>query len=262
MGWEDQKTEVKEQVAKEETIPIQFISLDKAEKKRGIKVGIYGDFATGKTHFALTAPEPIFIIDTEMGAPPLSHSFKGKDIKILDVAEKDGSKSYEKIIKAVDFIEQQDRIGTVIIDSISDFWEFCQEYAKVNIFKIKPEQRLAQQWDWGIINKLYLRVLLKLLKLDCNLVVTARESEVYTAPGQPTGMVKPKWQKNTGFWVDFVLYNSKKVDKIGNMIFTTSIEKSRPVGELMGKKFSSLDFDGLVNEINKLKESQNESKNN
>ncbi len=69
-------------------VEIEFKSLSEVEKKRGLKVGIYGDFATGKTHFALTAPEPIFIIDTEMGASPLAYQFKEKDIKVLDVAEK------------------------------------------------------------------------------------------------------------------------------------------------------------------------------
>ncbi|MEK0348007.1 MAG: hypothetical protein QQN44_06725, partial [Nitrosopumilus sp.] len=65
MGWNDQKTEVKEQNEPKEKI--QFTTLSEAKAKRGLKIGIYGDYATGKTHFALTATEPIYIIDTEMG---------------------------------------------------------------------------------------------------------------------------------------------------------------------------------------------------
>lgn len=232
---------------------IEFKSLSEAEKKRGLKIGIYGDFATGKTHFALTAPEPIFIIDTELGASPLAYQFKDKDIKILDVAEKDGSKSYDKVLKAVDFISKQEKVGTVVIDSISDFWDYTQEYAKVNIFKIKPQDRLAQQWDWGTINKLYLNLILRLIKIDCNLILTARESEIYAGAGQPTNIVKPKWQKNTGFWVDFVLYASKKVDKLGKINFNMNVEKSRPVGGLMNKKFMNLNFSKLNEEIDRLK---------
>ena len=250
MGWNEQK---ENQEMKEETTKMEFKPLSEAEEKRGLKIGIYGDFATGKTHFSLTAPEPIYIIDTEIGAAPLAHLFKGKDIKVLDVAEENGSKSYEKMVEAVEFISKQPKVGTVVIDSVSDFWDFAQEYAKINIFKIKPEQRLAQQWDWGVINKLYLGVLLKLLKLNCNLILTARESEVYAGAGQPMGIYKPKWQKNTGFWVDFVLYNTKKIDKLGKMTFATNIEKSRPVGELMGKNFNNLDFMKLINEIQKVK---------
>ena len=232
---------------------VQFKPLSEAEKKRGLKIGIYGDFATGKTHFALTAPEPIFIIDTELGASPLAYQFKGKDIKVLDVAERDGSKSYEKVLEAVDFISKQGKVGTVIIDSVSDFWDYTQEYAKVNIFKIKPQDRLAQQWDWGTINKLYLNLILRLIKMDCNLILTARESEIYVGGGKRTIMVKPRWQKNTGFWVDFVLYASKKIDRLGKVNFNMNVEKSRPVGELMNKRFMNLNFSKLKEEIDKLK---------
>ncbi len=251
MAWETQKDNKKEE--KEDNSKVEFTSLAEAEEKRGLKIGLYGDFGTGKTHFALTAPEPIYIIDTEMGAAPLAHLFKDKDIKILDVAEENGAKSYEKMASAIEYISQQEKVGTVIIDSVTDFWEFAQEYGKVNIFKIKPEARLAQQWDWGVINKLYLSIILKLLKLNCNLILTARESEVYAGAGQPMGVYKPKWQKNTGFWVDFVLYNTKKANKDGSTIFTSTIEKSRPAGELMGKKFNNFDFKNLEEELQKYK---------
>lgn len=250
MGWNEEANNVKEQeLPKEE---IQFTTLSEAKEKRGLKIGIYGDYATGKTHFGLTAPEPIYILDTELGASPLADKFKGKDIRILDVAEKDGSKSYQKIVDAVEYISKQEKVGTVILDSISDLWEFSQEYGKVNIFKIKPEQRLAQQWDWGVLNKLYMNVLMKLIKLDCNLIVTSREAEIYAGAGQPTNQVKAKWQKTTGFWVDLVLHNTKKFDKLGKTNFNTHIEKCRQSGELMGKSFVSLDFKKLEEELNKV----------
>lgn len=250
MGWNDEADNVKEQEAVEKEI--KFTSLNDAQKKRGLKIGIYGDYATGKTHFGLTAPEPIFIIDTELGSSPLASQFKGKDIRVLDVAEKDGTQSYQKIIDAVEYIFKQEKVGTVILDSITDLWEFSQEYGKVNIFKIKPEQRLAQQWDWGIINKCYMNVLMKLLRLDCNLIVTAREAEVYAGAGKMTNQVKPKWQKTTGFWVDFVLHNTKKIDKLGNTSFMSNIEKCRQSGKLMGKNFVDLDFKRLEKELNEV----------
>jgi len=238
--------ETKEKV---ETKKIQFTSLSEAKKKRGLKLGIYGDFGTGKTHFALTAPEPVYIIDTELGSPQLAHNFEGKDVKVIDVAEKDGSLSYQKILDAVEYITQQEKVGTVILDSATDLWSFCQEFAKVNIFKIKPEARLAQQWDWGVINNLYLKILMKLLRLECNLILTAREAEVYISAGQVSGQVKAKWQKETGFWVDTVLHNTKKIDKLGKTIFTTTIEKCRPNGAVMGKSVIGLDFVGLQKQL-------------
>ncbi len=255
--WTKLGQESKEQILKEkEETKIEFKPLAEVDQKRGLKIGIYGDFATGKTHFALTAPEPIFIIDTELGASPLAFLFKGKDIKILDVCEKDGSISFQKYVQAVEFLSQQEKIGTVIVDSMTDIWSFCQEYCKVNIFKIKPEQRLAQQWDWGLINKNYLKPLLTLINLNCNIILTGREQELYSGPGQPMGIFKPHWMKKTPFWIDFVIYNTKKTDKMGTTTFNSKIEKSRPVGQLMGKSFVNMDYTKLVEEINKLKGEQ------
>jgi len=252
-GWE-QLAEKKEEV--KETKETMFKNLSEVGEKRGLKIGIYGDFATGKTHFALTCPEPIYIIDTENGSAPLAHSFKGKDIKVLDVCEEDGSKSYDKIVEAINYIINQENVGTVVIDSVSDLWDFAQENAKVKVFKISVLERLKQQWDWGTINKMYLSLLLKLINKNCNLILTARESEVYAGAGQPTNIVKPKWQKATGYWMDLVLYADKKITKEGTT-FISTIEKSRQFKDLMGKQFYNLTYQNLLDEINKLKGGQN-----
>lgn len=245
--------DVKQEVKEQEVTKIEFKPLKEAGEKRGLKIGIYGDFATGKTHFGLTCPEPIFILDTENGSSLLAGSFKGKDIRVLDVCEADGVKSYDKIVEAVNYIIKQDKVGTVIIDSVSDLWDFCQENAKIKVFKMSIFDRLKQQFDWGIINKMYLSVLKKLIDKECNLVVTAREAEVYAGAGQPTSIVKPKWQKSTGYWMDLVLYASKKVTKDG-CTFISSVEKSRQFKELMGKQFYNLTYQQLADEIIKLKE--------
>ena len=255
MGQWDITPELKEKIeAQKLPQDLVFTKLGDAKEKRGLKIGIYGDYATGKTHFGLTAPEPIYIIDTEMGSAPLAHLFKDKDVRVLDVAERDGTLSYQKIVDAVEYISKQDNVGTVILDSVTDLWEFSQEFAKVNIFKIKPEQRLAQQWDWGVINKCYMKVLMNLLKIECNLILTAREAEVYAGAGQITNQVKPKWQKSTGFWVDLVLHNVKKIDKTGKTNFTTTVDKCRQSSKIMGKTVTDLDFVGLEKELSEVEE--------
>jgi len=248
---EENKEKIKEMT--KEPVKIEFRTLKEAEKSRGLKIGIYGNFATGKTHFALTAPEPIFILDSELGASPLAHQFKGKDIKVLDIMEDDGVISYEKYVEAINYIVQQDNVGTVVVDSITDVWAFAQEYGKVKVFKIKPEQRLAYQWDWGIINSLYLNPLKKLLRLNCNLILVARDQESYQSAGNPTGKFNPHWMKKTGFLVDYVLYNTKRIDKVGNLSFNTKIDKSRAIGKVMGKNFANLTFDKLKEELRKYK---------
>ena len=94
---------------------------------------------------------------------------------------------------------------------------------------------------------------MKLLRIECNLIVTARESAIYAGAGQVTNQVKPKWQNSTGFWVDVVLHNTKKIDKLGKINFNSTIEKCRQSGELMGKMISGMNFEKLEGELNEVK---------
>jgi len=241
MTWENQATSKIEETPKVET-KIQFKKLKDAKQNRGIKILSYGNFSTGKTHFALTGTTPIFVIDTENGASPLADKFPEANILQIansdkeNVEEKDEVKNFENFINAVEYLTSlpDEQVGTIIIDSISDIWEWAQAYGKVKVFKLGIEDRLKQQWDWGTINKLYLKPLQKLINKNCNLIITARESESYDGPGKPTGRYEPKCQKKTPYWVDLVLHH--KIKFINNKIsFQAKIEKCRQNGELIGK---------------------------
>ena len=248
MSWDKQKEEVKEQPKQK----IEFKSLSEAKENRGIKVLSYGNFSTGKTHFALSSDKPVFIIDTENGASPLADKFP--DAKVLNIAnnddnsveEKDEVKNFDNYLAAVDYLTAlpDSEVGTVVIDSISDIWEWAQAYGKVKIFKIRPEDRLKQQWDWAIISKLYLKSLKKLINKNCNLIITARENEVYDGPGKPSGRYEPKCQKKTPFWMDMVLYH--EVRFINKQIqFQASIKKCRHNGMLLGKTINDPSLDKI-----------------
>lgn len=230
-------------IVKEQEKPkIEFKNLSQAKISRGIKILSYGNFSTGKTHFALNSDKPIFIIDTENGASPLADKFP--DAKVInisnmdgdDVDEKDEVNNYENFVNAVDYLCDlpDEQVGTIIVDSISDVWEWAQAYGKVKVFKLSVMDRLKQQFDWGIINKLYLKPLQKLINKNCNVIITARESETYNGPGQPSGRFEPKCQKKTPYWVDIVLYHEIKfMNK--QIQFFARIDKCRQKGELIGK---------------------------
>jgi len=230
---------VKEQ-EKPKELKIEFKKLPEAKEERGIKILSYGNFATGKTHFALSSPKPVYIIDTENGASPLADKFP--DAKVINICnieeedndEKDEIRNFEKFQQTISYLVTLSDAETIIIDSISDIWDWAQAYAKIKIFKIPAEQRLAQQWDWGVINKLYLKQILKLINKNCNVILCARTGEEYAAAGQPTGRFKPLCQKKTPFWVDIVLFHEVKfINK--QLQFQAKIEKCRQKGELIGK---------------------------
>jgi len=242
------KTEMKEQVKPK----IEFVKLSEAKQNRGIKILSYGNFSTGKTHFALSSDKPVYIIDTENGASPLADKFP--DAKVInisnmgdsDVDEKDEVKNFENYQNVVDYLMTlpDEEIGTIVVDSISDIWEWSQAYAKVKIFKIAVEDRLKQQWDWGTINKLYLAPLKKLINKNCNIILTAREGETYEGAGKPSGRFEPKCQKKTPYWVDIVLYHEiKYINK--QILFQAKITKCRQKGELIGKSMESPSLDKI-----------------
>jgi len=238
MTWENQKTEVKEQ----EKPKIKFKLLKEAKENRGLKVLSYGNFSTGKTHFALSSPKPVYIIDTENGASPLADKFPDANIINIsnidndNVEENDEVKNYENYIDIINYLCSlpDNEVKTIIIDSISDVWEWCQAYGKIKVFKISSEYRLKQQWDWATIFKLYLTPLKKLINKNCDLIIIAREGEIYEGVGKPSGRFEPKCMKKTPYWVDVVLYHEMKfINK--QLQFQTKIIKCRHNEKAIGK---------------------------
>jgi len=228
---------------------VNFVPFSQAAEKRGLKIGIWGGYSSGKTHFALTAPEPIYIIDTELGSVPLKDMFPNKEIYVIDVLGKDEVESFENVVNAIEKLEKIEKIGTLVIDSISDIWSWAQVYCKVKVWKKAPEDRLNQQWDWGVINSHYNRIFRELIRKNCNVIATARESEVYISAGQPSGRYEPKWQKETGFLMDFVLNSRFEMPN-----YKITIDKCRGIPKFEGKSFVNMDFSKFVEETKKAKE--------
>lgn len=248
MSWDNQKiTEVKEQKTK-----ILFKNLSEAKLNRGIKILSYGNFSTGKTHFALSSEAPVYIIDTENGASPLADKFP--NVKVInicslegdDVDEKDEVKNFENFQEAVTYLISlpETEVKTIVVDSISDIWSWAQAYAKTKVFKIPIENRFKQQFDWGIPNSLMRKNILKLINKNCNIIFTAREGEIYDGPGQPSGRFRPEVQKKVPFYVDVVLHHETKfINK--NILFQAKIEKCRQDGNQIGKIIESPTIDKL-----------------
>jgi hypothetical protein len=244
MAWGEQAVNTKEK--EEVKSKIEFTTLKDAKQRRGLKVLSYGNFSSGKTHFALSSKGPIFIIDTENGAAPLADKFpEAKILNICDSSggdqdEKDEVKNFEKLQEAIEYLISlpDEEVGTIILDSITDIWGWSQAYAKTKIFKIPIEQRFNQQWDWAVPTKLYLKQIMKLINKKCNVVFCARATEEYVGAGQPSGRYKPSCQKSTPYWVDVVLFHEMKfVNK--QLSFFAKVEKCRQNGSIIGTQIQN-----------------------
>jgi hypothetical protein len=256
MSWENLvKPELKEN--KEIINKIQFQNLSDLKLNRGLKVLSYGNFSTGKTHFALSSPGPVYIIDTENGSSPLADKFpNAKVINICsvdggDIDEKDEIKNFENFQEAINYLLKlpDSEIGTIVVDSVSDIWEWAQAYAKTKIFKIPVENRFQQQWDWQVPNKLYLKQILKLINKNCNVILCSRAGEEYSGPGSPSGTYKPQCQKKTPYWVDVVLFHELKfINK--QITFYAKVEKCRHNNKIIGKIIENPTLDKINQLIN------------
>ena len=250
MGWiEGDKTEQK--VENKQSL---FVPLEQAAQKRGLKVGVYGKSGSGKTKVALSFPEPIYVIDTEMGSPVLTKQFQGKNIQVIDVyqkgkkGERDEVECFEKIQQAVNWVLENVSEGTVVIDSGTDMWKFCQTYGKVKIFNLTPEARLRLRWDWGAITSAYEQLLASLIHSPLNLVITGKVASKFDNTGQDTGETQSRWQKDTEYQLDVTIEMIRQSLKEKN-IFYGEVEKCRVKGELMGQKIDSLDYNKLKQKL-------------
>jgi hypothetical protein len=255
MSWENQKVNVEQKIEEVKEKPVLFEKLKDLKSTRGIKILSYGNFSTGKTHFALNSPGPVYVIDTENGSTPLADKFPDANIVNIcemdndNLNEKDDVRNLENFQKVVDYLLTipDNEIGTIIVDSISDLWDWSQAYAKTKIFKIPIENRFQQQWDWQVPNKIYLKQLRKLINKNCNIIFCARAGEEYAGAGQPSGTYKPQCQKKTPYWVDIVLFHEVKyLNKQIN--FFAKIEKCRQKGTVIGKVIENPSLEKL-NEV-------------
>lgn len=182
-----------------------FTSVD--ERREGHIWLLSGGQGTGKTFTTLNSfPEPIFVIDTELRADITANELPDRDIKIFEP----GEISFENVDPdnpledAIDVTRTLDNInnaviqlvqgyktgdiegGTVLLDSATDLWSWCQEWGKQRLMDENEVNeatfRLENQFDWGMIKNKHGRILNGLAtlsrKYDAEVVFTAREKQI------------------------------------------------------------------------------------
>ena len=187
----------------------------------GLKVGVYGLPGSGKSHFALTAPKPIFVIDTEFGsrlvvdnAVPPEERDKVYIFEALqldpETMEPDPIQSLEEVEKALKAVvkyvqDHSDVRGTIVIDSASDIWQWIGVWLEEEGARRRTKSGEVPRFEWGRANKRYLQMIYKLLRSKWHVVLTGKVQEVFTEDGTPTGRYRSRWQKDTEHWLDIVM---------------------------------------------------------
>ena len=249
----------------------EFKRVIPTETSAKLKLALHGQEKTGKTRFIMSAKAPIFIIASEPGVQPLARLFPDKEIYVMDVYTPDPSemfaveatKTLENIENAVKILREKawsdpGSVGTVGVDSVTDVWKWIQSWMKTEILKIDKTARVKQQWDWQYANDKYQNIVMQLLSLPCNVILTGQDRQEYVAAGETSGTYVPRWQGQTGYWVDIIMAFSKIKDKQGKTRYMAEIEDSRHMDEdlepLAGIQMENPTFDKLVEILKRKKE--------
>ena len=229
-----------------------FTPLSEVAARRKLKIGLYGETETGKSHFCLTCPEPIYFIDTEFGVAPLRKKFANKKIYVLEcfvenpeTLKVDPIRSLDMMDEAIDSLKDVNE-GTIAIDSGTDIWDWLEEYMKS---RVSAQMRELQQFDWGIANKRYKEMMMRLLSRDTVFVITAQPKELYIG-AQRSGIYAPSWQKKTPFWVDVILHLQKfpPATHLQKTRYMATITKCR-AERMYDKQIEDISYDKLYEAV-------------
>jgi len=231
-----------------------FKPAETLELKHGLKVGVYGPYESGKTYFALTFPEPVFVIDTEFGVYPVLRHFKDKDIRIFEAAildpetdMPDPEKSLEKIEEAVAALRNVNE-GTIVIDSGTDIWQWMGAWMEKRATR-RTASGQPYRFEWAMANLKYRQLILRLAAKPLHFVITAQTTSVYDAQGRETGEERARWQKQTVYWCDFVFHLEKRFAKgMTRPKYIATLEKCRPQ-RAYNLEIEDITFDKFVKKL-------------
>jgi hypothetical protein len=246
-----------------------------AVRKKPLKILLFGDSGTGKTHFALqSTPSKILVFDAESGTD-LFEGRRGFDFDYW--TDDDGLKtaSIRELNRAIDYLETPEgrkQYETFVIDPISDIWDNIQaqrldykeektlEKAKKTNRDLDTEDKNETELesfnvkDWSDMKRIYKNMMLRLKNLPQNIILVAREKEISeTKPDGSivrTGEYTYEAEKNTKYAVDFtvrLVYDEKARKRYAY------IAKTRSDAFEKAQKFDNPTFAMFDEVINKMK---------
>jgi len=207
-----------------------FKSPKQREEITSLVIGVFGLTFTGKTHFGLTGPEPVFVIDTELGVEqvvtrngsPFISKEKGgtakkdKDIRIAkalvadDKNDVDLIASLRNIEQSIDAvtryaIDHPEECGTIVVDTASELWAWYGLWLETEGATKFTKSGDIMRTEWSKANKPYTRLIYRLRLCGWNVILLGKAKELYTKGGEATGFYVARMQKDTEHWVDVML---------------------------------------------------------
>lgn len=221
-------------------IPVSYRTPATEVYRRQI-MSVQGPEKTGKTHFACTAPDPILLLNTDMGDEGVvtEEKFPGRTIYIVDItpgseflAHKEGEAAYEQAW--AEFTEAYHwglgSCATVVLDKADQIWELARLKHFGKLSNIRPHH-------YTEVNNTF-RYLLKAAdrRKDVNLILIHNMKEEWLDE-RNTGRLIRAGFKETGGLVQSSLTTFRRDTEFGCVV-----DFCRQNMELVGQELSGIFF--------------------
>lgn len=196
----------------------------------GLKMAVYGEPGIGKTHFTLTVPGDVYILDIEGKTVSVSKNFNEetqKRAQVLDIIEyvnKSSSEvNYDTILDNIDeridkFVavssNNPDYKATIVIDSATEWWRKYTAWLMGDSMTSMNKLGKPVQTEYYKINSKMEDNLLKLRSTGWNIILTGHSYPEYVSAGEVNQNKKdPKWYGGTKHWSDLTIEIEKRMGK-------------------------------------------------
>lgn len=155
-----------------------------------VKMGVYGDSATGKTTFWSTFPGPILVILTSGGMKPgeLKSIVTPENLdKVSGFAPATG-KEYHDLLAAA---KADGRYATVVADHGSGLQDLLLHDILGKDIPVQKLWGLADQKQWGQVSFQFKEIMRSLLNFDANVVITAHQRVFKNEGNDSAEILKP-----------------------------------------------------------------------
>lgn len=194
-----------------------FQKAEKMEKR--LKLLLWGDSGAGKTTLALQFPNPV-VIDLEGGTDHYGEAYK------FDVLK---TSTADQVMESINWLQEKNHsYRTLVIDPITIYWDSLQKKWSDILLKhnkkskgYKFEYYDMQVKDWQAVKGEFKELIRKLIMLDMNIIVTARQKTKY-ADGEMMKAIGETFdgEKSLPYLFDTIvrLYRDEKGKYIGENI--------------------------------------------
>jgi GTPase SAR1 family protein len=182
-------------------MPLRGIKPESVQKR--LKMLVYGPAGVGKTTASIQFPNA-YLIDMEKGSQNYADTIKKSGSMVYETNNPDDVKA-----EVLALLTEKHQFKTVIIDPVTALYGGLQEKWNRIFEKYATSQKQSELQDfgfryWARVKSDYKSIMRMLTALDCNLIVTSHQKDVYG-----TGMVRvgvgPDSMKGDEYVFDYVL---------------------------------------------------------